>query len=63
MSEYATGYRCGICGYGYWNVNETTAVIKRQEYKDDGLTTTVWEFHICDKCLEKVMNRARVRDK
>lgn len=55
MSEYATGYRCGICGEEYWNANETTATIQRKEYKDDAVTTTVWEFHVCDECLQKVV--------
>lgn len=55
MNEYNTGYRCSVCGEEYWSTNETTAVIKRKEYKDDLLTTKIWEFHVCDKCLKKLV--------
>ncbi len=54
MSEYVTGFRCGICGEEYWDANETTATVRRKEYKDDAVTTTVWELHVCDKCLKKL---------
>ena len=55
MSEYHTGYRCNLCGEEYWSTNETVATIKRKEYKNDAVTTTVWEFHVCDKCLKKLV--------
>ena len=55
MSEYVeTGYRCGVCGEEYWNTSETTVTVRRRKHGDDFLTTTVWEFHICDGCLEKM---------
>lgn len=54
MSEYHTGYRCNLCGDEYWSTNETVATILRKEYKNDAVTTTVWEFHFCDKCLKKL---------
>lgn len=48
-----TGFRCGVCGEAYYNADETTVTIRRVAYrrKAESATTTVWEFHICDKCL------------
>lgn len=55
MTDIRTGYRCNVCGEKYWSANETVAIIKRKEYKDDSVATTVWEFHVCDKCLKKLV--------
>lgn len=61
MDEYtATGYKCGICGEEFWNTSETTVIVKRKEYKDDALTTTVWQFHVCDSCLEEMVGNGRI---
>lgn len=57
MSEYENGYTCNVCGNEFWSANETTATIRMKEYKHDAVTTTIWEFHICDECLKKLVKR------
>lgn len=55
MSEYHNGYRCSVCGEDYWSTNETTAHIKMKRVQDGMSTTKIWEFHVCDKCLKKLV--------
>ena len=57
MTEWLGHYRCNLCGEEYWSANETIATIRRKEYKNDAVTTTVWEFHVCDECLKKLVNK------
>lgn len=55
MSEYHDCYRCNLCGEEYWSANETVVTIRWKESKDDAVTTKIWEFHVCDKCLKKLV--------
>lgn len=57
LPESPTSYRCSLCGERYWSKNETVATIRRKEYENSVATTTVWEFHICDECLKKLVNK------
>lgn len=54
MNEYGAFYTCNVCGEEFWSTNETMVTARRKEYKNDAVTTTIWEFHICDKCLKKI---------
>lgn len=55
-----TRFCCGVCGEVYYNADETTVTIRRVAFrrKAEAATTTIWEFHICDECLNvmKVVN-------
>ena len=55
MSEdcIKTGRRCGVCGEEYYKTDETIVTIRRVAYqhKAEAVTTTIWEFNICDECL------------
>lgn len=55
MTEWLGHYRCNLCGEECWSENETVATIRRKKYKNDAVTTTVWEFHVCDECLKKLV--------
>ena len=53
--EIETGYRCGACGEQFWSKNDTTVTVRRKEHADESVITTIWEFHLCDECLRKMV--------